>query len=285
MTDYSIWTLCFARAEVSSDFVGGSPVASNRGTVEIPMAFSVIASAPGNSRRLIAVDCGFRSGESMSGRKFANFEMPEAVLGKIGFSPAEVDTLVLTHLHFDHAGHLGAFPNAKIYVQRREHEQWRQVLREIPDLTPGKSLWALSSLNPDDFDVLDREIAGGRVHFLDGDADIAPGVSCRLAAESHTFGSQWIAVDTGSGPCVIAGDCVYSYANIERMWPPGYLQGNPWNLMRVFKQINSLVGGDLSRVVPGHDMGIFQRRPSWTLGRNPVAEVCLASGETSRQRR
>jgi hypothetical protein len=67
------------------------------------------------------------------------------------------------------------------------------------------------------------------------------------------------------------------------MWPPGYLQGNPWNLMATYERLRSLVGdAQLERIIPGHDMQIFSRHRNWMAGLNPVAEVHLAGGEPSR---
>ncbi len=282
--DHSIWSYCYARGRIPTDMMGGCPVCSNQGMTDIPMLYSVIASAPAAAeRRLILVDCGFKSGNSMTGSRFQNIEMPETVLAKTGFRPEDVDTLVLTHLHFDHAGNFDAFPNARIYVQRREYERWQEVIAAIPDLSVGKEHWALSSM---DVEVLQRfgaAVAAGRVTLLDGDSKIAPGVHCRLAADTHTFGSQWVEVETHSGPYVIAGDCVYWYANIERMWPPGYVQGNTWNLVATYDRLKTLVGAEqLERIVPGHDMRVFTRHRNWLTGLNPVAEVHLAKGEASR---
>ena len=284
--DHSIWSYCYARGRVPTDMMGGCPVCSNQGMTDIPMLYSVIASAPeAAEKRLILVDCGFKSGDSMTGSRFQNIEMPEAVLAKTGFRPEDVDTLVLTHLHFDHAGNFEAFPNARIYVQRREYERWIEVLAKIPDLSVGKQNWALSSMDAEVIERFSAAVRDGRAVLLDGDAEIAPGVHCRLAADTHTFGSQWVEVETRSGPYVIAGDCVYWYSNIERMWPPGYVQGNPWNLLTAYDRLKTLVGEDrLERIIPGHDMQVFTRHRNWLSGLNPVAEVHLAEGEASRMR-
>ena len=61
-----------------------------------------------------------------------------AVLAKTGFRLEQVDTLILTHLHFDHAGNFAAFPNARLIVQRREYERWLEVIASVPDLSLGK---------------------------------------------------------------------------------------------------------------------------------------------------
>jgi len=285
-TDYSIWTFCFGRGRLPRDFVAGSPVASNQGTEEIPFLYSLIKSAPNAAEpRIIAIDAGFKEGRSMTGALFDHVEQPATVLAKVGVTPAQVDTLILTHLHFDHAGNVEIYPNARIYLQRREYDGWKEVLAQLPPGDASKQSWQLSSLDIALFEPLDRAVADGRVILLDGDAEIAPGVICHLAADTHTFGSQWVEVRTPDGPYVIAGDCVYSYANIERLWPPGYLQGNAWNYVHLLEQLHGLVSGRLERIVPGHDMRLFDRVPSWVLGANPVAEIHLAAQEPSRATR
>jgi N-acyl homoserine lactone hydrolase len=282
--DHSIWSFAYAQGRLPADFMGGCPVCSNQGMVDIPMVYSLVTSGAEATRaRTIVVDTGFKGGQSMTGRKFENVEMPCAVLGKVGYRPEDVDTVVLTHMHFDHAGNFDAFPNARIVVQRMEYERWQQVISSLPDLSVGKSSWMLSSLDVDVFARFEKAIAEGRVDFLDGDAEIAPGLWCRLAQDTHTFGSQWLEIATKTGPYVIAGDCVYWYANVERMWPPGYVQGNTWNLMQAYERLRKFVGSEhLERIIPGHDGEIFTRHRSWTAGLNPVAEVHLAHGEKSR---
>lgn len=273
--DYSIWTLCFAKGRLPGDFVAGAPIMSNQGTFEVPMIYSAIVPdthRPGQ-RDVTLVDTGFRSGRSMTGRQFADFETPEQTLAKIGLGPDEVSTIVLTHLHFDHAGNLEAFPNARVIVQQREYDGWKPVLARYAGRETDKNVWALSSMNPADLERLEEVRAQGRLSFLDGDAEVQPGVTCRLAADTHTFGSQWLEIHTADGPYVLTGDCAYWYTNIERMWPPGYIQGNPWRMLEAYDQILAVVGGDLGRVVVGHDMTVFERHESFVKGGNPVAVV------------
>ena len=81
---------------------------------------------------------------------------------------------------------------------------------------------------------------------------------------------------------LVAGDCVYWYVNIEKMWPPGYVQGNSWNLIKVYQEIRDAVGGETDRIVPGHDPELFGRHPIFEVGNHPVAEIRLAPGQESR---
>ncbi|MGP0089811.1 MAG: N-acyl homoserine lactonase family protein [Xanthobacteraceae bacterium] len=281
--DFSVWSFCYAKGQVPRDFIEGAPVGSNQGLLPIPMVYSVIATPPAARRRhVLLVDTGFASGRSMTGRTFADFETPDTILAKVELEPKDVQTILLTHLHFDHVGNIDAFPNASILIQRSEYEGWKRALMRVADQPRDKRNWILSSMNPDDLRAFDRAVADGRVTFIEGSHEPCPGLTLHLAADSHTFGSQWIEISTPAGPYVIAGDCVVSFANLERMWPPGYHQGNSWNLLDTYDRIKRLVGEDkLERIVPGHDMELFRRLPNWVAGQNPVAEVHLAAGQRS----
>ena len=282
-TDYSIWAFAYTRSNMPRDFFGGTLVESNRGTVRNPMVYTALLGGKEGARpRLALVDTGMKGGWSPSGKAYEGVEHPETTLAKIGFAPDDVEDVILTHLHFDHAGNLDRFPNARFHVQRAEYDGWKRVFAMPDGLGSDTSKWPLSSINPGDFETLDALIADGRVEFLDGDGEVLAGVFAHLARNSHTFGSQWLEVATRSGPYVVAGDCVYWYANVERMWPPAYIQGDAWNLIDCYRRIRATVGGELERIVPGHDPLLFERHPSWTVGINPTAEIHVARGDYSR---
>ncbi|MGI9609814.1 MAG: N-acyl homoserine lactonase family protein [Acidimicrobiia bacterium] len=110
-----------------------------------------------------------------------------------GFDPAQVDQVVLTHLHFDHVGGLVEFPNARVVVQSAE---WAARNDE--------RLVARGAYHSDDFNHgHDRvEISGDHDLFGDGT------VTC-LLTDGHTAGHQSVRVRTGTGTFVICGDCCY----------------------------------------------------------------------------
>lgn len=278
MIDWSIWSFSYATGKLPYDFLSGSPVSSNKGTVPVPMIVTLLKSTDGE---LVLVDTGFAEGESMTGRKFDDFCRSDELLRRFGTDPAAIRKLVLTHMHFDHAGNLDAFPNARIYLQRYEYESWKQVIAEFGGQPQSKDHWAFSSLNVPDFEALERAMAEGRVELLDGDAEVAPGLTCRLARDTHTFGSQWLEVATRKGPYALAGDCCYTFYNVERMWPPGYTQGNTWNMIREFQKMKAVAGEDLKRLVPGHDIELFTRYPAGRRDGTAFIEVALAEGHAS----
>jgi glyoxylase-like metal-dependent hydrolase (beta-lactamase superfamily II) len=278
MTDWSIWSFCYATGKLPYDFLSGSPIHSNRGKTEAPMLVTLLCSTEGET---ILVDTGFAAAASMTGAGFAGFVRSDLLLQRFGHAPDSIDKIVLTHMHFDHAGNFDNFQSAKIYLQRYEYEAWKQVIDQPDAAKMTKADWAFSSLNLDDFKALDRAIDDGRVEFLDGDVEISAGITCRLAKDTHTFGSQWVEVATARGSYVVAGDCCYTFENVERMWPPGYTQGNPWNMLREFKNMKNVAGADLSRLIPGHDIELFSRYPAGELDGIRFVEASLAEKHVS----
>ena len=103
----------------------------------------------------------------------------------------------------------------------------------------------------------------------------------RLSPGGHTFGIQWLDIETPEGPVVVASDTAMWYSNIEEMWPSGYTNGSTFQMMLTYGEISQHVGGDLDRVVPGHDMKVFDRHPSARIGSNEVAELRVASWDSS----
>jgi glyoxylase-like metal-dependent hydrolase (beta-lactamase superfamily II) len=126
-------------------------------------------------------------------------DLPEH-LAAAGVTPAEVDTVVCTHLHADHIGWLapwGApfFPNATV---RFGVEDWRHFA-DNPDVAPALA-------------VLDAE---GRIEPIDGDdVALAPGLTARHTP-GHTPGHYGLVVSSGSERAVLLGDAVECPLQVE----------------------------------------------------------------------
>lgn len=135
-------------------------------------------------------------------------------LKRLGIRPDEVDVVVTTHLHWDHAGGLtrrnevgaleATFPKARHFVQRSE---WDFAIH--PDVRSRPSYVV------DDFTPL----ADGHraVEFLDGDAEVLPGVHLRHVG-GHTPGSQVLILQSGELACAVTGDLVCQTPHLRVAW-------------------------------------------------------------------
>lgn len=282
--DYSIRPLCFAHADMPREFFGGVPIHSGEGMSTSPMIYVLVSGRDEDGVHHYLVDAGFHSEKWIKRYNFYHWESPEQVLEKVGVRPSEIEKVFLTHMHFDHANNVGAFTEADVYVQRDEYHGWLEALA-LPDLyTPlGEQSWLTSSFERDDARVFGELARDRRLKFCDDNEELAPGIRGHLSKDGHTFGTQWISVDTSNGPYVIAGDAVMWYSNVEEMWPSGYTNGNTYNMLMTYGQIYEYLEGDVDRIVPGHDALVFERHPSWKVNDNEIAEVHVAAWDESRR--
>jgi glyoxylase-like metal-dependent hydrolase (beta-lactamase superfamily II) len=279
----SIRTLCYAHVDLPVEFFGGVPIHSGKGLKTAAMVYTLITTKDENgAEHHHLVDCGFD--EPWIPRfGFYDFESPEVVLDKVGVRPDQIETVFVTHMHFDHVNNLHRFPNAKVIVQRVEHEGWSKVMTLSDRYMPmGEQSWILSSFERADMDVFEKLEADGRLSFVEDGDELAPGIVGHLSPGGHTFGVQWLEVDSPGGPIVVASDTVMWYSNVEEMWPSGYTNGDTYQMLLTYGEIAEFVGDDLDRVIPGHDMRIFERHPSKKIGANEVAEVRIAPWDSSR---
>ncbi|QZY50716.1 N-acyl homoserine lactonase family protein [Leucobacter tenebrionis] len=284
-TDWTIYSLEFCHADMPHDFFGGSGLFSNQGIIRIPMLYTLIVGGEvGGKQHVALVDCGFRNDYWLDRYAFSNWESPAQVLGNLGFTPEDVDVILVSHMHFDHMGNFEAFPNAQLYVQFEEYAGWSNAVDAANQMnSEEEKAWIFSSFDPQDLARAAQGIADGRIRFVHGDDELLPGVTARLARDSHTFGSQWFKVETQNGPYVVAGDTVYWYSNIEKMWAPGYGQGNSFNLINLYRTLQSELKRETTRIIPGHDPEISQRYRSWVSeSGNSITEVNLRESESSR---
>ena len=121
-----------------------------------------------NAQRTIVVDTGFDAVEGAKrGRKVAR--APAAALEQIGVTAGNVDQVVITHLHYDHAGTLGAFPKARFHLQAAE-----MAYATGPCMCHAHLRYPFTA---DHVCEMVKNVYSGRVIFHDGDTEIAPGVS------------------------------------------------------------------------------------------------------------
>lgn len=285
-TDWSIWSLAYCQVDMAKDFFGGSGIYSNAGTCMNPMIYTLLVGGEvGGKQHVVLVDCGFQNNHWLTRYAFSSWESPKDVLGRIGYAPEDVDTILVTHMHFDHMGNFEAFPNAKLYIQLDEYTGWSKAVCAVHQHeTEEEKEWVFTSFDPSDLMRAAQGVSDGRIKFITGDEEVLPGITARLAKDSHTFGSQWFEINTHNGPFIAAGDIVYWYSNIEKMWPPGYHQGNAFNQIDVYRTMREVVKNKFERIIPGHDSEIWNRHITWKApSGNQIAELNLKDGDTSRR--
>jgi glyoxylase-like metal-dependent hydrolase (beta-lactamase superfamily II) len=233
-------------------FLGGDPH-------DVPMPMDYFVWAVSGGGRTWVVDTGFGEDDATRrGRRLVR-STTEA-LATVGVDAASVTDVVLTHLHYDHAGGWDQFPAARFHVQDREMA-----------FATGRHMTRPALNHPftsDHVAELVRAVHAGRVVFHDGDEELAPGLSVHLIG-GHTDGLQVVRVETAQGALVLTSDASHYYENMET--------GRPFPI--VFDVGAMIEGYDSLRrlastpeaIVPGHDPLVLARYPPAADGLEGIA--------------
>jgi glyoxylase-like metal-dependent hydrolase (beta-lactamase superfamily II) len=147
-------------------------------------------------------------------------------LAALGVDPPQVKDVILTHLHFDHAEGLAAWPQRRTYVHRLETEApYAQIVAGVLEMA--------------------------NLELLDGEeGEIEPEVRW-LRTPGHSEGLISICVDTNDGLVVIASDCVGPLPEYfdEMELPPDFGPERE-ELLEQWRRIREL---DPAVVIPGHN--------------------------------
>lgn len=191
-------------------------------------------------------------------------------LRRLGIRPEEVDVVLSTHLHWDHAGGFTrrseggrvevTFPKAKHFVQRSE---WDFAL----DCDPRSRAAYLE----DDFVPVAE---AGLVEFVDGDAEVLPGVELRLTG-GHTPGNQVVIFRSGDLAVAMTGDLIGTRPHLRRAWN----SGGDLDVVRALAEKGRLLDEAAARrwlLVLGHETD--QPAGYVTSGGDWIPEAGLVSG-------
>ena len=167
---------------------------------------------------------------------------------------SEVEDVIITHMHYDHAGNFDLFPKAMLHLQ--DKEMAFVTGREMRN--PKRR----NSMKIDDVVSMVRKVYADRVEFHEGDFEITPGLSVHLVG-GHTAGLQFVRVFTKRGWVVVASDACHLYANMERKNPFPVI----YNLDDVFEGYETLerLADSPDHIVPGHDPLVMERYPAPSL--------------------
>jgi N-acyl homoserine lactone hydrolase len=147
-------------------------------------------------------------------------------LAELGVGPEEIKDVILTHLHFDHAEGLAAWPLRRTYVHRLETE------------APYAQ-------------IVSGQLENAQLEILDGeDGKIEPGLRW-IRTPGHSDGLITLVVDTDEGLVAIASDCVGPLPEyFDRMELPEDFGPEREELLRQWERIRAL---GPRKVIPGHN--------------------------------
>ncbi len=201
--------------------------------------------------RTILVDTGYDADEgARRGRPI--LRQPREALAPLGLSAEAIDTVIISHLHYDHAGGLDAFPNATFHLQAAE-----MAYATGPCMCPGPLQKPFTAAH---VCAMVRRVFAGRVVFHEGDGVVAPGVSVHCIG-GHSRGLQAVRVKTGSGWLCLASDAAHYYENFQaRKLFPIVVDADA--MLRGFETIQRLAERP-ALVIPGHDPLVRAHFPRW----------------------
>ncbi len=214
-----------------------------------PMPIDYYVWAIRGEGRTIVLDIGFDEAAARArGRTW--IASPLDLLRGIGVEPDAVEDVVISHMHWDHAGNLGGFPRARFHMQEAEMSY-----------CTGRCMCHEPLRRPFDVEYVTqavRHLYAGRVVFHRGEAEIAPGITLHLVG-GHSGGLQVMRVPTARGWVVLASDATHYWANIRKR-NPFVLLHNLEAMLEGWVTCERLSDGP-DHIIPGHDPLVLQRFP------------------------
>lgn len=206
--------------------------------------------------KLLLIDTGMSWTERANEYHHPNSRQPEGMaiheqLDKIGYSPKDIDIVVLTHMHWDHMFYLDKFVNAQFYVHEREYAF---ALDPIP-------LYYKSYEHP--ILGITRPFEGIKFNTVKGETEIMPNVRV-FETFGHSPGHMSVEIDTEEGSYICAGDSIFIMDNIKPVpelhydiTPPGRF----YNIIETWKSIElqKARAKNLNFILCSHDKGLEER--------------------------
>ena len=166
-------------------------------------------------------------------------------LARYDVNPSEVDTVILTHFHTDHAGGLYHFPNSTILVPKTDYRDARGITGQLRGYLPQH--WQ-DWFQPAEIEFRNRKY-GPFSHSYpvtsDGSVTIVP-------TPGHTPGHVSVVADTGRAKIFLAGDTSYSQELLLKLQPDG-VSPDKKQVLETQKNILRMAESDPMVYLPSHD--------------------------------
>lgn len=171
-------------------------------------------------RENVLIDTGY--GSKLTEKERTNFtvEPGEPLIESLtaaGLTVNDIDVVVLSHLHFDHAGGatqfdatgrvVPTFPKATYVVQRHE---WATATAEYPELR--------AAYHQPNFVPLKE---AGQLRLIDGNVEIVPGLRAWVTG-GHTEAHQAIVIESGGAGAIYLGDICPTFRHLPSLWCIAY---------------------------------------------------------------
>jgi len=243
---YDVYAIRYARFEARTR--GDNFIVADMHDAPMPIHYYVWAIV--NENRTIVVDTGFDHAEAKRRARPLTC-LPSEGLAMVGVDSQAVEDVIVTHLHYDHAGTLEHFPRARFHLQDLEmaYATGRHMLHKPFGYAYSKHHVA---------SMVER-VFEGRVAFHDGDDEVAPGVSVHLIG-GHTRGIQCVRVLTKRGWVLLASDAAHFYENMEAIAPFPIVYSVA-DMVEGYAKMRRLAESG-AHVIPGHDPLVMERYPA-----------------------
>jgi glyoxylase-like metal-dependent hydrolase (beta-lactamase superfamily II) len=196
---------------------------------------------------VIVIDTGFTP-EIGEERGLINIRHPIDQLAKLDISPEKVNTVICTHLHWDHAGGCEFFNKSIFFIPEKD----------LSFFSGSAAKYSLIRhfVYPQDLNRIVKMNYDGRVKFINGDQSILPGISVHWVG-GHTPGLHAVSIETGKGTAILGSDICYLYRNLEEDTIPG-LYVNLLQTLTGFERLRELASEE-KMIFPSHDPKICSR--------------------------
>jgi glyoxylase-like metal-dependent hydrolase (beta-lactamase superfamily II) len=203
-----------------------------------------------NAHRTMLVDTGFGPRAAAERARPLDID-PMQALAQIGIAPDSVTDILLSHLHFDHAGNLDRLPRACVHVQDKEVA-----------FATGRCMCHRALRLPfdaEDVVTLVRRTYDDKVRHHDGASSPFPGITLH-PLPGHSRGLQGVRVMTPRGPVLLASDASHFYANMLRK-APFSVTVDAADTLDSYDEMMRLVPG-VEHIIPGHDPRVRDLYPA-----------------------
>lgn len=201
--------------------------------------------------KTILVDTGYDEAEAAQRGRPILMD-PREALKPLGIQPEAVTDVIVTHLHYDHAGGLHMFPNATLHMQTAE-----MAFATGPCMCHDTLRAPFSA---DHICEAVKRLYSGKIRFYDGEAEIAEGLSVHCIG-GHSRGLQCVRVKTQAGWLVLASDAAHYYENFMAR-KPFPIVVDLQNMLDGFDTLNRLAS-EPQLIIPGHDPLVCSMFPQY----------------------